>query len=842
MTRHTHTTSRQSLRSRYLVLATMVAVSLVVGSVFGSWYVREVSQKNANSLQLRDNVTDSITNLRRSLWNANQELNTLLITSDSKHHKSIIDYLDKSEIQISRLKNNIIIESGELFSSVNDIQDDFDELRKNIEELIKLRSDVNWAYPMLPFIRTTLLESNAEFEAAVRISLYEVETNSGGKYKSELYGKLDELRDLWRLKILNFRAVIIRFIGLNTSELITQEKNVDILHQQIKQKISELDEFNEQGKLGFETEIALETIKYRTDKWYKDYLKLKKLRESDIWRADLIFFNEKIKPSQDHLLLDLNTFEEHVFTWSGKKITAVEDAAYQINMGLWGLSGLALLFVVVVYIMLDRAILLPIAKIANAISTEAGKIDHLKLPRLGSKEIFTLISSFNSMRQQIHHRQIALEHQALTDSLTGLPNRALLNDRLNQSIEVSKRDNKTMTLMILDLDRFKDINDTLGHQTGDRILQRVAERLDGCVRNSDTVARLGGDEFAIVCNDGDTRGLESLLEKVVAAVEEEIKLDDQYLYVGVSIGIALYPKDGNDAETLTRHADIAMYAAKHSNKQYMFFDIEMDQNSVEDLSLLRDLKAEIANPAGQISIDYQPQINLFSREVTGAEALIRWKHPIHDYISPEKFIRLAEQTGLITQLSTQILDGAITDCANWNRQGLDIDISVNLSAYDLQNPELVSTIRKSLDKAGLDKSKLYLEITESVVMEDPVRGRDVLSQLHDMGVKLYIDDYGTGFSSLAYLKLLPVDGLKIDKSFVIDMLEDENDFIIVRSTIDMAHNLGLKVIAEGVEQHEALLKLRNLKCDFAQGFDIAHPMAEASFQAWMKSYQPRMVQ
>jgi diguanylate cyclase (GGDEF)-like protein len=823
-------------------MAAIVAVSLVTGAVLAGWYVNDVSKQNANSLMLRDMIGEILVDFRRLLWNTNQELNTLMITSDSKHHQAIIDYLDNAEQQIKQLQNNQAIKAANLSLLANDLQTDFNELEKYIEELIRLRGNPDWVYPMFPFIRKTLLESNVEFEAAVNLSLDEVEAETGGKFKSELYLKLDKLRDLWRLKILNFRAVIIRFAGLNTSEYITQENNVGLLHQQINKSIAELIKLREQGKLGFETEEAVNTMQYRSDKWYKDFLRLKKLRESGIWRADIVYFNEKIQPSMDHLLLDINGIEEGVSLWSANKIAAVENAAYQINMGLWGLSGLALLFVIIVYIMLDRSILLPIAKIAEAISTKAGKIEYLKLPRLGSKEVFTLISSFNSMRQQIHHRQIALEYQALHDSLTGLPNRALLHDRLIQSIHSASRDNQKMTLMILDLDRFKEINDTLGHQIGDILLQKIGDRLSGCIRSSDTVARLGGDEFAIVCSDGNEKSSKLLLEKIISAVEEEIKIDNQFLYVGVSIGVAVYPQHGEDVETLIRHADIAMYAAKNTNKNYVFFEEDLDRHSIENLSLLRELRTEISNPSGQISVHYQPQIDLLSRQVIGAEALLRWEHPKHGYILPEKFIRIAEQSGLISDLSNYVLEYAISDCAQWQKQGIAISVSVNLSAWDLQNPDLVNTVKSYLEKYQLNESKLCLEITESVVMEDPVRAREVLSQLNEMGVILYIDDYGTGFSSLAYLKLLPVDGLKIDKSFVIDMLEDENDFIIVRSTIDMAHNLGLKVIAEGVEQHEALLQLRQQRCDFAQGFHLARPMQQADFNQWYENYHPKMVQ
>jgi len=761
--------SRQSLRFRYLLLAAIVAVSLIASAIVTSWYVKDVSSQNASSLHLRDVVSGVIGDFRSAIWNENQALNTLLLSADSKHHATVTSYLEEAEVKITLLEKNEVVKSAELSAQLSQLRIDFHHLRKNTEQLIELRADVNWVYPILPYLTSTLLESNSEFETAIGIALHEIELASGGKYRTETYRDIAELRDIWRLKILNFRAIIINFSGLGVADFSKQEKNIDNFQQQIKQKLDELSKLKDRGKLGFEAEVALETMQYRADKWYKDFLDFKRLRRSDIWRADLVYFDKNIQPYQNKVLMDLKSIEKKVSKWSASKISAVEDAAYQINMELWGLSGLALLFVIIVYVMIERSVLSPIKNIADAISVEGRNIEFLNLPRTGSREIHTLISAFNSMRQQIHHRQMALEHQALHDSLTGLPNRALLHDRLGQAINIATRDEKSMTLLLLDLDRFKDINDTLGHQAGDKILQQLGERLDNCVRGSDTVARLGGDEFAIVCSDGDMKNTKVLLDKLVAAIGKEVKIDNNHLYVGVSIGVALYPQHGKNAETLIRHADIAMYAAKNSNKNYLIFDENLDQYSIENLSLLHDLRSEIKNPTGQITLHYQPQIDLFSRDIVGAEALLRWQHPKYGFVVPEEFIHIAEKSGLIYELTYWVLEQSIFECANWHNKGIDINVSVNLSAWDLQNPELVNIVKSYLVNAELPANKLSLEITESVVMDDPVRAREVLNELHTMGIRLVIDDFGTGFSSLAYLKLLPVSELKIDKSFVIDM-------------------------------------------------------------------------
>ena len=457
------------------------------------------------------------------------------------------------------------------------------------------------------------------------------------------------------------------------------------------------------------------------------------------------------------------------------------------------------------------------------------------LPDQGSKEINILVKAFNNMRKQVHHRQMVLEFQAMHDSLTGLPNRALLQDRLEQAIKQADRDDIGMSLLLLDLDRFKDINDTLGHPVGDIVLRKVSRRLEDCLRSSDTVARLGGDEFAILTSYINRSQVESFINRIIKDVEKVIMIDDQKLYVGLSVGIASYPKDGLDADTLIQHADIAMYSAKRENKNQEFYDPEKDYYSADNLTLLADLKAEFKKPSDKILLYFQPQIDLNTGKISSIESLIRWNHSTHGFLPAEQIVRMAEQTGLITELTYWVLRESINEFAKWCKH--DITLSINLSVWNLQDPELIPFILGVLKAASVPPRKISFEITESAVMNDPVRAREVLKNLDQLGFDLAIDDYGTGFSSLAYLKLLPVKYLKIDKSFVVDMLDDEDDAIIVHSTIELAHNLGLSVIAEGVESQDTLSKLRELNCDFAQGYFIAKPMPCNELQKWVSDFK-----
>jgi diguanylate cyclase len=834
--------TRQSLRSRYLLVAAIVALLLLGVSILGSLHVSQVTRSNAQTIALNEATHNAINGIRDSVWRVDTALNAMLIMPEVGYLTVIRENLERTEKKLDDLSALKGDRAKDLKQMVDQLHSDYGAFKTQVLRLIELRDDTDWVYPMLPYIRQILLESNTEFMTAANTALNEIENDGGGARNEQLYRKVDAIKDLWNKIILDFRAVIIRFAGLNSSEKIPQENNIQVELGVIQSRLAELDELRKQGALGLETEQALETMHYRSMKWYEDYQELLKIKDSNHWRADLQYLEEVIQPRREVMMNDLGRLEGHVEAWSKSNVNDVEEAASQINLGLWGVSGFALGFVVMVYLMIDRAVLVPVRKIVTALSSEGGDFNALNIPDKGSLEISMLIKAFNGMRSQIHQRQRALEYQALHDALTGLPNRALLQDRLEQAIHVAHRQETGMALLLLDLDHFKEINDTLGHPVGDMVLQKMGQRLSEYLRESDTVARLGGDEFAIIAMDVDEEYAHAFAEKIVQAIKQVIQVENQNLYVGASVGVALYPEHGGDVATLVRHVDIAMYHAKRNNKDYAFYQPSMNGHSAENLSLIGDLRTELLNETGNLQLYYQPKVDLFTREVQGVEALLRWNHPGHGSISPEQVVLIAEHSGLIGELTQWVLERAIMDCAAWHREGIGISVAVNLSAWNLQDPDLPDAIGRRLEKHRLDPEYLTLEITESAVMNDPVRARQILNELDRMGMDLLIDDYGTGFSSLAYLKLLPVRGLKIDKSFVLEMQEDENDAIIVKSTIDLAHNLGLEVIAEGVENRELSLWLRQHKCNAAQGYYFSRPIPEAAFRDWLKSYRARVAQ
>ena len=439
---------------------------------------------------------------------------------------------------------------------------------------------------------------------------------------------------------------------------------------------------------------------------------------------------------------------------------------------------------------------------------------------------------------ELRAQATALEKQAMRsathDALTDLPNRALLYDRLEQAIHVGARDRTHLAVLILDLDRFKEINDTLGHNNGDRIIKQVATRLRGAISESDTIARLGGDEFAILLPAlADAKDATGMARKIQGELQAPFILEGLKLDVQASVGIALCPEHGTDPDTLLQRADVAMYVAKRNHSGLVEYSAKLDRHSPHRLMLMGELRQAIDRE--ELELHYQPKVHIGTGLVKEVEALVRWRHQVHGLMPPDQFIPLAESTGLINPLTLWVLNEGLRQCAIWRNEGLELGVAVNLSAQVLLDLDLPDIVARVLDSHDVPPSKLVIEITESTIMVDRDRAMQVLTRLAAMEVRLSIDDFGTGYSSLSYLSRMPVKEIKIDKSFVMDMDHDGNNASIVRATIDLAHNLGLEVIAEGVENDVVLSCLEALGCDAAQGFHFARPVDAERFAQWLRA-------
>ncbi|GAB4037862.1 MAG: hypothetical protein Fur0014_06020 [Rubrivivax sp.] len=437
----------------------------------------------------------------------------------------------------------------------------------------------------------------------------------------------------------------------------------------------------------------------------------------------------------------------------------------------------------------------------------------------------------STIGRRLDEKNMALVHQALHDDLTGLPNRSLLHARLDHGLRVAAGAGQPLALLIMDLDRFKEVNDTLGHASGDELLRQVAARLPRALRGSDTCARLGGDEFSIVLPQTAGEGAVQCAHKVQQVLSQEFVINGVSLRLGTSVGIAVYPEHGQDADTLIQRADVAMYDAKRRRAGHALYAAAADPNSLERLTLANDLRTAIER--GQFELYYQPKLSLQSGRLEGVEALVRWRHPRLGLVAPDRFIPLAEQSGLIRELTGWVLREAIGTAARWRARGSELSVAVNLSPLDLLDAELPVRIGAWLRVADLPARCLELELTESATMADIGRAAAAFEKLAAMGMRIAIDDFGTGMSSLSYLRRLPVDDIKIDRSFVTDMLRDEHNAVLVRSIIDLSHNLGRRVIAEGIEDGPTLERLKALGCDMAQGYFIGRPEPMARIEAML---------
>ncbi len=507
----------------------------------------------------------------------------------------------------------------------------------------------------------------------------------------------------------------------------------------------------------------------------------------------------------------------------------------RISTTFFWLSAAGLALLVAGTLLIARSITRPVQRLAEA----AGRVqqgDYTRHEVVTQKdEIGQLAVSFNHMLDGIQSREKEILRLAYEDGLTGLPNRAMFNEQLEQAVRRARREKAPLAVLLFDMDRFKAINDTLGHPVGDQALREVGRRVREALRDSDIVARLGGDEFAILlATGGAVTAPRVVAGKIHKCLEDPLVVEGQPMDIAASIGIALFPEHGEDANALLRAADVAMYVAKRDKGGYAIYDPSHDERRQGFLTLLGELRRAVE--ADELVLHYQPKVHLADNSATSVEALVRWLHPQRGFVPPSEFIPFAEQTGYISAITRWVLDHAIDQAGVWHQRGMGIRISVNISARDLrQEGMLVGHVAAALARAQLPAGMLCLEITESGLMDDPRSAQQTLGKLRELGIVTSIDDYGTGYSSLAYIKQLAVNEIKIDRAFVAGMEADAKNAAIVRSTIELGHNLGMTVVAEGVETDHEVAELRRFGCDVAQGYRFARPMAAGAFETWLRS-------
>ncbi|MCW8931089.1 MAG: bifunctional diguanylate cyclase/phosphodiesterase [Gammaproteobacteria bacterium] len=772
--------------------------------------------------QLENNLIDIFRNIELFL------LDPLIDNHDVLTNQKIADSIHLS----TELNQLFISESEKLTIKSSKLETQFIHFKAITSHLFESRMNVNKQFPGLALSANSMVMPQQSIANSLQILIDEIENGDLEPKNKDLYPWLLKAYALWMSEISQARIYYTnRFASFSTSILETQAESLNNLHDKFFKYLQKFEKIyaNEDS---FEGVDNIKDIKRDSEEWFRQFQQVRKLSESKQWRSDSYIMKTSVIPQFDRIFEVLHVIKEYLDQEDIYIQEQLSQTTNKIFILLASIIILFLFFIFTILFSLERMIFRPISSVSQALKSRAFDQDVPPIIIGKSREIRDLVEAFQEMDHKINQRQSELEHQSLHDHLTGLPNRLLLNQRLEYQILTSKRNQSCFILCLMDLDKFKDVNDSLGHANGDLLLIEVAKRLSNSIRQVDTIARLGGDEFAILLPEVNRIESEQVAEKLTESIHSNFVINDQVINIGGSIGIVSFPDDGRNAKTLLQYADIAMYFAKRNRLSYSYFDNISDIYNKNRLTLTNDLRHAIEN--NSLELYYQPQINISNNQIFGAEALLRWQHPEFGFIQPEKIVELAEYSGIIHQLTLWVMDKAIEQGKSWHLENYPLNISVNISVHDFTNINLCQQVNELLIKHQFSNKSLTLEITESGMMENLSRSVEVLKSLNKMGVNLSIDDFGTGFSSLSYLKQLPVNELKIDKSFVLDMDKNENDLTLVQSIVQLGHNLGLKVVAEGVEEQIHLDLISQFECDISQGYLHGKPQTKEEFQLYLE--------
>ena len=820
-----------SLKKRYAALTIILAIFMLSFS----WY----AENKINNVKL--NIEKNISSRNTLLQQSREVRSSLLMTRDLlfKFQIDPKNYTDKKYIPKSIEKT---ISHINQLSSHPWIKDNYSkttsELIKNMTEfekisikLVNVRLKPQLLFPALNIANNEMQPMSAIFIENINLAIKELH-DQPSLQKSKEYLLLIDLRFHWSTMISSFRMYLLN--QLNAFHDYSRAHQLDTIqevHLILKTKLNTIKKLKKMRKLSFTTEIAEEQFYPAALKWIAGFDKVRDINNSKGWRTDTIVYQNELEPKLEKINMLLYELDLGIARFSHNDLAKLSNIAeLQVN-ALWSTIIFGLFILLSGYIFLVKFILDPIASVTHALKDESKGIITSIPQNKSIQETKNLISAFKEMRRQIHTRQQELEYHALHDSLTGLANRELFNNRLIQAIENAQQERNSFAILIMDLDRFKEVNDTLGHGVGDKLLQQVAKRLENLLREVDIVVRLGGDEFAVLLSASQEEQAKTIAKKIINDFHTVFTIDNTPLYIGISIGISVYPQHGTTVQVLQQRADVAMYVAKRNKTGYDVYNQKHDDYSIGRLSLISDLRNAINDD--QLFMEYQPIIDLATGKVVSAEALLRWRHPERGVIYPDTLIPIAEQTGLINSITYWIIDTTAKYNKKLIENDINIKISINLSVYNLQDKNFIKNIIDIYEKNNISSAHFIMEVTESVMMTTPEKSIDILNQLDKLSVEIAVDDFGTGYSSLTYLKRLPLSKLKIDKSFIMDMIDDDDDGLIVRSTIELAHNLGMQVVAEGIENKEALELLNVMGCELGQGYFIKKPVPENKFQEWI---------
>ncbi len=822
-----------SVRRRYLLAAVLIASLLLLCAISAQIYVDKVSNESSLNIDAHKKVLKQVYHIQSALARSDNIISDHLLSAK-------LSSVNKWKIEFSVALNYLNQLEATWWSRTFDIQPELDKLRHemsklryNSKSLLYTRLNIDKQFPALYYARSTMLPLHRTYMSAARNALEELSTSTNEQKTVRM--KILQARWIWLRIVTNFRMYLInRLTSIAEESLVTQAKDIETFYAELVRLLTDLKSINDKKELDIETSIAINKMINTSTAWHRDFQLVKIINASANWRTDRIIRIGKIQPGYINISKYLQAIIEKIDSSSSYDLSTLSKTANGIIVALWTLTFFGLLIILLAYKYFDSAILKPIQLVTEALHAEASGDHSYEMPSVEFRETQNMVTAFSFMRNQIQVRQSLLEHQALHDRLTSLPNRYLLESKLDECISQG-HENAQLGLMILDLNRFKDINDSLGHHIGDHVLDQAGNRVKEILRETDTIARWGGDEFAILLIDSDQEHSVIVAEKITEAISKVMNVDQNSLYIGASIGIANYPQHALDAESLLKCADMAMYIAKRNNNSYFVYNSSLHEKSDSHIRIIDGLSEAINSD--QLELALQPISNIKTKKIVGVDTLIRWQHDTHGLVSAYDIITIAEHHGLVQLLMQWVLDKALAaylEITLSAEQSINT-ISVNISIHNLKDSRFIEILQLTLEKYNFDPTKLMLDIPEEAIMSDSRLVLDNLFAASSLGIKLAIDHYGTGNSSLSIIKRLPISTIKIDKSFVSTMMTDDNNAIIVRSTINLAHNLGLNVVSVGIETHDLWDLVEILGSDYAQGFIISDPMPPINFKNWLSN-------
>ena len=816
-----------SLAARYLMGAFVLLLALGATGVVGSYYLQSQRELRVERIQQRQEIQSARLRLQKAFWHATYQLEAFLLTPDPRYREQVTSKLTEMRTIIDAMGDSAWVHRHRERIDLASLDKKVRELQFQVSRLFAMHGGDKALFVAREPMQTMAPISDRFLRAG------QIQEWTAGKGLPEeamrRFRRLSHTFSRMRAELLLYVLGEIGVFGDPLEATASRGKNVDLFLKGVNRHLDQLEKLREQGRLTLEAEFQLEQLQAGLGKWKEHMARLRTQLRNRSWRNDVPLVVGKIHPVYRSVSEDLANLDTVLRESAAAEVGAMSQVARHLNRSVWLVLLLQLAFISLGYWYFRDRVLGRLDQVALALQREAiyrdGEVD---LPS-GPKELRKVVDALASLKREVASRERDLAYQATHDPLTGLGNRTALEQALESAVAGARAGGHRGALLMLDLDQFKEINDNFGHAVGDAVLKEVAERLRESVRESDSLARFGGDEFSVVLPETSVENAERVAAKLFARLWEPLKVFEDRAHIGGSIGIVIFPDQGGDADTLVRRGDVAMYTAKQQRTGYMVYREEHEPDSAERLTRVGEFLQALERDT--LEVHFQPVYNGLDDLPCGAEALVRWTDSRMMAVPPPEIVSLAEHIGMEPRLNQRILNASVREAAQWHHNGNRLRIAVNLSAQSLHQPTLLEDVRTVLEAWDFPAEGLTLEVTEDAMVTDPFRAERVLRQLKDLGVRVAVDDYGTGYSSLSYLKGLPVDTLKIDKSFVLALPEDEQDAAIVASTIDLAHKLGLAVVAEGVETPDGMAFLQSSGCDFFQGFHLGRPQPAAAFSA-----------